>query len=176
MKEKIGSILMFVVSIAFIVLLTIGAMFAFKWGVDFLFNALPVLSTISWIIFLLNIFVFLPLSFFRKTGIVSGMAFYISSYLFGLILFLYSVAVSFILWGWWAIILGVFLMGAGFVPIALLASLFNAEWLILFNILIYIIFTYGFRGLGIYLFQKHDQYEATDRVREGSDAVIEPSE
>src|SRR5216684_3354912 len=66
------------------------------------------------------IFVFAPLAAFRKTRGFSAVALLIASFVFGGILWIASVLVTVQLWGTLALWIGIFMMGVGIVPVAIL--------------------------------------------------------
>lgn len=57
-------------------------------------------------------------------------------------------AVTLALWGWLAVIIGIFLGGVGVVPIGMLAAIFGGHWGIFWTLFLTIIFTYGARLTG----------------------------
>lgn len=60
------------------------------------------------------------------------------------------------LWGGIAVFIGLFLLGVGVVPIAMLATLFNGMWSTLGELFLLLILTFGSRFLGIYLVEKYE--------------------
>jgi hypothetical protein len=79
------------------------------------------------------------------------LGFYFSSFLFGLSLWAFSCIVVVAIWGYGALAVGLVLAGIGVIPVALLATLFHAEWAWFVNVIIGIVLTFGARGLGIWL-------------------------
>jgi len=55
------------------------------------------------------------------------------------------------IWGMFAVIVGLFIAGVGVVPIAILASLIHTEWLILIQLIILLGLTFGSRIWGAYI-------------------------
>ena len=110
---------------------------------------LPWLVLISLIVFLLDIFVVLPLAIFKKTRAISSYGLIISSYIYGLSLWLWSLLITYILWGVTAVYIGIAILGVGVVPFAILASAFHGQWSITAQIILLIFITYGSRIVGL---------------------------
>jgi hypothetical protein len=106
---------------------------------------LPWFSIFTWIAIGLVVFVFLPLAIPKATRGFASAAILISSYVFGATLWMESFLLSMILWGFWAVLIGIFLAGVGVVPIAMLATLFNKMWIDLIELILLTIATYGCR-------------------------------
>jgi hypothetical protein len=58
------------------------------------------------------------------------------------------------IWGIWAAIIGILLLGVGVVPIAMVATIFNGMWSEFIQLLSSIIIVFGSRILGNYLVEK----------------------
>ncbi len=106
---------------------------------------------------IISILVFIPLIIIKKTRIWGSIALFIASYLFGLTLWVYSALIAYILWGLGWLIVGLFLLGIGVLPIALISSLFSGEWSILWNLIYMIILTFGSRILSAYFLEKSEE-------------------
>ncbi len=55
------------------------------------------------------------------------------------------------LWGVFAVLIGLFFLGIGVVPIAILATLFNGMWVELGMLVLAVVLTFGVRMLGMFL-------------------------
>jgi len=88
----------------------------------------PWLLKISAVVLAICIFILLPLSVFKKTRAYGGIGIYLSSELFGITTWIWSFLIAYQLWGFIGIFLGILLGGIGVVPIAILATIFSAEW------------------------------------------------
>jgi hypothetical protein len=97
----------------------------------------------------------LPFAFFRRTRSFSGLVFFIASFAFGFVLWIWSFIVTMALWGVVGVVIGVFFMGIGVAAVAFLAALFHGEWRTLGNITILIVATFGARMLGIWLAERN---------------------
>jgi hypothetical protein len=58
---------------------------------------------------------------------------------------------TWMLWGGFAVFIGLFLMGIGVVPIAMAATLFKGMWAELGLLVLAVVLTFGLRTLGITL-------------------------
>jgi len=117
----------------------------------------PWLSLITILATLFTILILLPLTIFKKTRNFSGSAMIIISFIFGLTLWIWAFLLTYILWGFFALFIGLFLFGVGVVPIAILATAFNGMWSTFAQLILLIFMTFGSRRLGIYLVVKSDE-------------------
>jgi len=161
MKEKINKIIETLKSVGYIILgisfliglilLTLFILRGVLWIGE---KALPFLINFTNIFAAISVFIFIPMTFLKKTRMWGGFALQLSSFLFGLTLWIYSALVVYMLWGFFGLFIGLFLAGVGVLPVAALASLFNGEWLIIVNLVYMIILTFGARFLGFYILNK----------------------
>ena len=133
------------------------AMFFIKGGVWLGAIVLPWLSIIMWLVFILNITIFLPLGIFKKTRSVSAFGFVISSYVYGLTLWFWTLLLTYLIWGTTAVFIGLFIAGIGVVPIAILATALNGEWAITGQIILLLVLTFGSRMLGFNVAERADE-------------------
>jgi hypothetical protein len=146
----IGGVVMVLVLVAIPVIFLYGA----SWASEKVYPWLaPVFNlTLSICVLLLG-----PLSFFSKTRAFAAMGFLISSFVFGVILWILSLLLTLELWGMLAAIIGIVLMGIGIVPVALLAALFHADWSSIGSLAMLIVATFGVRMLSLWLAAKADR-------------------
>jgi hypothetical protein len=76
----------------------------------------------------ITIFILGPLALIRITRGFSAVGLMIASYVFGACLWITSLLLSYELWGTIAVFIGLVVFLIGIVPIALLATLFRAQW------------------------------------------------
>lgn len=136
----------------------------FKGGIALADMVLPWIQWVSGFVFLINVIVFLPMSFFKKTRTASAVAFYLSSYVYGMELWIRSLLITYVLWGGFWVVVGLLFGGVGVLPMSLLATLFNGEWMVFFALLLGAAMTYGSRILANYLDHKstEDQLNRSD--------------
>ena len=128
-----------------------------KGGVWLSIKILPWLSVVMWLVFMLDIFIILPLWMFKKTKGISAIGLVVSSYIYGLTLWLWALLVTYAIWGTVAVFIGLFLFGVGVVPIAVLAAAINGEWGTISSITLLLLLTFGSRILGLHFAQKADE-------------------
>ncbi len=159
MKEKLKNIGSYVLGVGgFILILFLGILmikgavwvgeYALQWLIDF-----------SWIVFAINLFILLPLGLFKKTRVVGGIGMSISSYVFGLTLWFLGLLLTYFTWGFVGIFIGLILGGVGVIPVAMLASIVNGDFLTLLVLVILTALTFGTGILGIYLATKAEKDE-----------------
>lgn len=156
--KSIGGILIGIVAfvgiiLAIILLVTIGTSVAFVIS--------PFINWLAGILFFINILLLL-IAIIPKARGFSGLVIYISSYVYGLSAWIYGLAVTLALWGWLAVIIGIFLGGVGVVPIGMLAAIFNGEWGIFFTLIFTVVLTYGSRLIGLMLAESADSKSMED--------------
>jgi hypothetical protein len=112
---------------------------------------LPWLVLLSILAIGFNVVILLPLAIIPPTRPWAGLGFFISSFIFGITGWFMGLLLTWILWGGLAVIIGLFIMGIGVVPIAMIATLFNGMWLELGLLFLAVVLTFGLRILGYVL-------------------------
>lgn len=105
------------------------------------------------------VFVALPLSVFRRCRGFTAIASLVASYVFGATLWMWALLLTLALWGTWAVVIGLFMMGVGVVPIAMLATLFKGMWSILGQLVVLIVLTFGCRSFAFWIGDRDDGSE-----------------
>jgi hypothetical protein len=118
----------------------------------------PWLVGLSAIAFAFSVLELLPLAIFRETRGYSGAGFYLVSFVFGVTLWVWSFLTTYVLWGGFALAIGLFMAGVGVLPIALLATAFKGHWWSFCQLLLVAIATFTTRGFGLYLVERAEQY------------------
>jgi hypothetical protein len=143
--RKLGNVSLGLVGVAAV----FAALFLFfkgaMWASDHLLGWLIV---IGFTVVVLDIVILLPLSLVRRLRPHTAGLIYLSSYLFGLVTWLYAFIVTYALWGGFAVVIGLMFFGVGVVFMAILASLFKAMWEPFFTVLVFAVITYGSRLAG----------------------------
>lgn len=158
--KSIGGMLL---GIAVFVGIIIAAVLFFTLGAKVAFEIAPFINWLAGILLVINIVLVLFAIIPKARGVV-GLIIYISSYIYGLSAWIYGLAVTLALWGWLAVIIGIFLGGVGVVPIGMLAAIFNGEWGILWTLLLTVILTYGSRMIGYALANSADATSKDDVI------------
>jgi hypothetical protein len=153
-KQVFKSIRRALLTACVLLALTLLVLTFMKGGVWVGEKLFPSLSLISKVALLCIAIVFIPLAAFSRTRAIAGLGIFAASYAFGLMLWVWSLILTYKLWGIFAVILGLFFAGVGIVPIAILATLFNAQWSTLGELLLLMIFVPVSRSFGLYLTAK----------------------
>ena len=119
------------------------------------------------------VFVFIPLALFRTTRIASVYGFYISSFVFGLCVWIYGFLITLQFWGVTGIIIGLVLGFVGVVPLGIIAAALHAEWTVVAELVFGLVLTYGARIIAFWLAVKVDRAEVETHSRI-IDKEIEP--
>jgi len=127
-----------------------GAVWAGEHIIQWLIN-------LAWITLGINLFILLPLSFFRKTGMFGGIGMFFSSYVFGLTLWFLGLLITYFTWGFLGVFIGLVLGGIGVIPLAMLAMLLEGELFVLFVLILLSVLTFGLKILGIYMASKAEE-------------------
>lgn len=110
---------------------------------------LPWVSNLAWLCVAVIAFILLPLSLFRKLRVFTGTAIYIGSFVFGLLLFLFSLLTTWSMWGgFWAFI-GLLGFGGLIVPFAFVACLLKGFWFGVGVVIGLLALTWGARFAGL---------------------------
>ena len=157
MSKILKSIGGFLIGIAFLLLLISIAMLLIKGSVWVGVKVLPWLSIIMLIVFVIDIFIILPLGLFRKTKRVSGTGLVLSSYVYGVTIWFWALLITYFTWGALAVFIGLVIAGIGVVPIALLATIIKGQWANSGQIILFIVLTFGSRALGLYFVERADE-------------------
>lgn len=117
-------------------------------------NIYPWVNTASGIVLLIAVPISLLLSLSKRTRGIGGAGLFISSYIVGINLWVWSLLVAYSLAGLVWMLVGVLAGGIGIVPIAIIASLFKTEWAVAGQIFILLVIVFALRGIGAYLAEK----------------------
>lgn len=168
--ETLKGIGSFLFGMAIFVGLIIGAIFIFTFGAKASEVIAPYIWGVAIVLFFVNIITLLWALSPKARGIVSVIL-YLSSYVYGLAGWIYGFLITLVFWGWFAIIIGLFLAGVGVVPIGMLASIFHGRWDIFLTLLILVIITYGTRMIAISLSESYENRSYKDD--NGTDKLID---
>jgi hypothetical protein len=135
-----------------IALLTGAAAFSI-WVLKWTFPAFTITLLVS-------VLLLAPLSLIPSTRGLSAVGFMIASLAFGAILWLWGMAYTYSVWGLFAVIIGLVLLGVGVVPVAMFAALVHGDWGNLGMFVVTAVVTFGTRGLANWLAQKADERAA----------------
>ena len=132
----------------------------------------PWLNSAFFITQAVSLLVFGSTALFRRTRGFSAVGLFISSYIFGIILWIWSIILTLELWGVFAVIIGLLFVGVGIVPVAILALIFHAQWSSLGDIAIMLVSTYGARVLALWLANKADRDKTKADFDKTKDSIL----
>ncbi|HET7673752.1 MAG TPA: hypothetical protein VFK11_04560 [Candidatus Saccharimonadales bacterium] len=164
MKNILKSIGGMLLGIAIFVAIIVAIGLFFVYGTKIAFSIEPFINWLAGILFVIDLLVLL-LAFSYKLRPFVGLVLFISSYVFGMSVWIYGLAVTLSLWGFGALVIGLFLGGIGVVPIGMLAAIFHSHWDIFFTLLITLVLTYGTRLVGATLVE-NDENELNEHPSE----------
>ena len=95
--------------------------------VEFTLSAYQFLLPFAWLAFGIAIFVLLSMAAFPRTRFHAGLGLYITSWLFGITTWLLGAGITFAVYGWVGLVIGLFLFGIGVVPLAIFAAFFSIK-------------------------------------------------
>ena len=116
-----GVVLFLVIPIFLLIMFFAGALWATA-------HLLLPLITIAWIVLALDILIFLPLSMVRSLRSWMGTFIFLSSFLFGIVLWLSSFITTLGAWVIGGVIVGLLFAGVGVVPMAGFILLIHGQW------------------------------------------------
>ena len=108
-----------------------------------------ILLPFSWLVFGIAIFVLVPMALFPNTRPQAGVGLFMASWLFGLTTWMLGAAVTFASFGWPGLLIGMFLLGVGVVPIGIFAAFFAVKSMSLgTSLIVLVIITFASRAAG----------------------------
>lgn len=115
---------------------------------------LPWLVFISFLTLAFCVVILGPLALIPATRPWAGLGYFIASYVFGLTGWFMGLLLTWILWGGFAVFVGLLILGCGVVPIAMLATFFKGMWAEFGILVLAVVLTFGSRILGACLVDK----------------------
>ncbi len=113
--------------------------------------ALPFLLNLANVTAVVVLPLLVLLAFARPIREIVARGFLVASYIFGIALWAWAFVYTLATWGWWAVVIGLLLMGVGVLPIAMFATLLHGEWGLLGQVVLGVALTFGSRAISIAL-------------------------
>ncbi len=154
MSETMKAIGYTVLGLGIVVGLGVIAVLVLQGGVWLSAMLYPWLVALNGLTLALFVFVLLPNAVFSSVPKFAGSGMFIASYVFGATLWVWSLLLTYTLWGGIGLAIGLFMAGVGVVPLAMLATLFNGLWAVLGQLVLGLILTIGVRMWGARLLEK----------------------
>jgi hypothetical protein len=111
-------------------------------------QALPYFLWLAGIALGVVVIVLLPMAAFHQTQRLAAKGLLYASAIFGITLWVQGLVLTYNLWGGGAVLVGLFFVGVGVVPMAMLAALLAEMWSALGQLLLLAMLTYGTRHFG----------------------------
>ena len=146
--NALGGLLMWAVGLVALVTLAAAFFWGAEWASIHLFE--PAATASGWL-FWICLLILLPLAIFRRTRLVACYGLFIASFIFGATIWMAGFLTTLDYWGVGAVFVGLFMMGVGVVPMAILAALFQAPWWVAGVLTLGLVVTYGCRMLALTL-------------------------
>jgi len=124
-------------------------------------DGMPWITIASELTLTISVLLLLPLSFFRGTRHFACLAIVIAAWVLGVIVWLWSLVLTYSIWGWVGVTIGVFLAGVGVVPVALVATLVKGLWPLFWELSFMVAFIFAMRAYSVYLSAKIDSAAST---------------
>src|SRR5437879_1918475 len=116
-----------------------------EWIMKAAFSAYEFLLPVYGAAFVALILVLLPMAAFRRTRGYAAIGMLVVSYLFGAVAWLYSAGVTFALFSWVGLIVGLLVAGVGVVPMAFFGALFKGHGPLAWGVALAVILSLGTR-------------------------------
>jgi len=153
MKKIFNNVGGYILGISILLAFTIVKYFSIHALVIVADSVLNWLNWFPWKLFVADLLILLPLGFFYKTRKIAAIGMILSSVFFGIILWLESLYLTYSIWGAIWVYIGLFFLGIGVFPIAILATIFSGSFIDFGGLIIYVAFILVTRLLGSrYLF------------------------
>jgi uncharacterized protein YacL len=84
---------------------------------------------------------------------------YITSYVYGLTVWIWSLLLTYTLWGAFGVVVGILMGVVGIVPLSVVACLFKGLFSIAFQVVLLAAFVFGVRAFALFLFSSAERYK-----------------
>lgn len=158
-KILINSLSGCLLGIIFLVGIGLIALLFIQGGVWLSEKALPYFLGLARITFAVVVAILLPMTAFHRTQRFAASGLINAAALFGITLWVWGLVLTYNLWGGGAVLVGIFLLGVGVVPLAMLATLMAQMWQTFGQLILLALLTYGTRRLGKKLTHQLQQEE-----------------
>ena len=149
----VGGCLLYLVG--FVAFIIVAGLF-FKYAPFVIAKVLPVLTAAVILLLILELCIVLPMALSKKLKGAAAVTIYIGSYVYGVTAWMIGFITTLAFWGWFWVIVGLFIAGIGVVPFGLIAAALNKRWDIVASLVVLLILTYGSRMLGAKLAEDAD--------------------
>ncbi|WP_027340221.1 hypothetical protein [Halonatronum saccharophilum] len=134
----------------------------------------PWIVSINTITLLCTYIILLPLCIFKRARKIAGSTMVLASYVFGLMILVWSFLIVYSMWGLIGIIIGASIIGVGTIPIAIIVLVIEGAWGALAYLLFLIITFIGTRLFGGYLISVEE--EKSNTISKQSKELLEEAQ
>lgn len=126
-----------------------------EWIIETAIKIYTFLLPVSWIALVIVLFVLLPFAAWQKTRGAAGICLFVTSYIFGATTWVLGTAVTFASFGWLGLIIGLFVLGVGVVPLGIIGAFFKLNINDLgLSLCVMLVITLAARFAGVYFAAK----------------------
>lgn len=111
-------------------------------------KALPIFQWLARITLGVVVIILLPMATYHKTQRAAANGLVQASSLFGITLWVWALVLTYSLWGGGAVLVGIFLLGVGVVPMAMVATAIAKMWPTFWQLMALAALAYGTRRIG----------------------------
>jgi hypothetical protein len=144
------SVLQGIQFLAMVYALVIVILWFIKGGVWFKEEVLPLHGGLFFILLVLTFIVLIPLMVIKTTRPYSGLILFQMTYIFGGIAWFYSAHYCLYFLGIFWFVIGLFVVGVGVAPIAVVGAIIKGHWEFVAFIVVQLVATFGCRALAAY--------------------------
>ena len=146
--KNIGGFALGVIGVAAIIVVLFLLVQGGTWLAD---KVYPILILLFVLTLAVTILILLPLAIFRNTRSFAGVGIYITSYVYGLTVWVWSLLLTYTLWGGFGVVIGILLGGVGIVPLSVVACFLKGMFSIAFQVILLAAFAFGVRAFAMFL-------------------------
>ncbi|PZR76300.1 MAG: hypothetical protein DLM73_03045 [Chthoniobacterales bacterium] len=154
--KNIGGFALGVVGFAAIIVVVFLLVQGGTWLAD---KVYPILIVLFVLALAVTVVVLLPLAIFRKTRGFAAAGIYVTSYVYGLTVWVWSLLLTYTLWGGFGVVIGILMGGVGIVPLSVVACLFKGLFSIAFQVVLLAAFVFGVRAFALFLAASAERYQ-----------------
>ena len=154
--KKIGGFALRIVGFAAVIVVVFLLVQGGAWLAD---KVYPILIVLFVLALAVSVLILLPLAIFRKTRGFAGLGFYITSYIYGLAVWVWSLLLTYTLWGSFGVVVGLLMGGVGIVPLSVVACIFHGMFSIALQVVLLAAFVFGVRALALFLVSSAERYQ-----------------
>jgi len=167
LKEKIKTFGKMVAGGAVLIGFALLPVLFIKGGIWFSHTILPFMKRLAELTTVVVFLVLLPCAIFKRLRGFASIGLLIGSFVYGATLWLLAFLVTYELWGWVALLVGMCFLGLGVVPIAMIAAVSKGEWPVFWSMVVTLGLVIGARVLSYFLLNSYEKYRLEKSYAQG---------